>query len=110
MRKFFNMALGLILILALSSCSSNSHVSLPKAEDIEKVELTHSDNKANELISDQVEISNLIENLTESSRKTYKGSVNDEPTNVDQYITINFYHKDYNFWATITKATLLLKY
>ena len=94
MKKYIGITLALICILSLAACVSNKKIVLPEPENITEVEITESASSAVEKISDKEEISKLISEIKENTSAVAMESVNDQPTNVDSYITIKFYHKD----------------
>lgn len=44
-------------------------------------------------IIEQDEISKIIAAIKENTNNTGKESINDQPTNIDEYIIVKFYHK-----------------
>lgn len=94
MKKYIGITLALICILFLAACVSNKKIVLPEPENIMEVEITEPSSSAVKKISDKEEISKLISEIKENTSAVAMESVNDQPTNVDSYITIKFYHKD----------------
>lgn len=94
MKKYIGITLALICILSLAACVSNKKIVLPEPENITEVEITEPSSSAVKKISDKEEISKLISEIKENTSAVAMESVNDQPTNVDSYITIKFYHKD----------------
>lgn len=45
-------------------------------------------------IEDQEEISGIIEEIKENTNDTGKESINDQPTNINDYIIVKFHHKN----------------
>ena len=45
-------------------------------------------------IENQEEISGIIADIEENTNATGRGSVNDQPTNIDDYLIIKFHHKN----------------
>ena len=94
MKKYLGIALVLITILSLTACGSNKKINLPKAEEIKEVEIMKNTSEERLKIEDQEEISGIIEEIKENTNDTGKESINDQPTNIDDYLIIEFHHKN----------------
>ena len=97
MKKYIGMALVLIAILTLTACGSNGSnkkIVLPKAEEIKKIEIMKNTSEDSLKIENQDEISSIIEDMKENTNDTGKESVNDQPTNINDYIIVKFHHKN----------------
>ena len=99
MKKYIGIAFVLITILSLTACGSNKNASnkkinLPKAEEIKEIEITKNTSEESLKIENQDEISGIIEDIEENTNDTGKKSVNDQPTNINDYIIVKFHHKN----------------
>ena len=94
MKKYIGTALVLITILSLTACGSNKKIVLPKAEEIKEVEIMKNTSENSLKIENQDEISGIIEDIEENTNDTGKESVNDQPTNINDYIIVKFHHKN----------------
>lgn len=96
MKKHLGMALVLIAILTLTACGSNGSkkIVLPKAEEIKEIEIMKNTSEESLKIENQDEISGIIAEIEENTNATGRESVNDQPTNIDDYFIIKFYHKN----------------
>lgn len=97
MKKYIGMALVLIAILTLTTCGSNGSnkkIVLPKAEEIKEIEIMKNTSEERLKIENQDEIDDIIEEIKENTNDTDKESVNDQPTNIDDYLIIKFHHKN----------------
>ena len=94
MKKYLGIALVLITILSLTACGSNKKISLPKAEEVKEIEIMKNTSEEGLKIEDQDEIAGIIAEIEENTDATGRESVNDQPTNIDDYLTIKFHHKD----------------
>lgn len=93
MKKYINIALVLICILSLVACS-NKKISLPKTEEINEIEIMRNTSKDGAKIDSQDEISKIITEIRENAINTGKESINDQPTNINDYLIIKFHHKN----------------
>lgn len=93
MKKYINIALVLICILSLVACS-NKKISLPKTEEINEIEIMRNTSKDGAKIDSQDEISKIITEIRENAINTSKESINDQPTNINDYLIIKFHHKN----------------
>lgn len=91
MKLLWSKLLIITLIIGLAGCSSNKSntLELPDASTINKIELIKN-NEIIKVIEIEEEIAHLINHLYEYSTDTNKDSVNDQPTNVTEYFTLNF--------------------
>ncbi|MBS4882907.1 MAG: DUF5301 domain-containing protein [Peptoniphilus harei] len=97
MKKYIGIAFVLITILSLTACGSNSSnkkINLPKAEEIKEIEIMKTTSEESLKIENQDEISGIIEEIKENTNDTGKESVNDQPTNIKDYIIVKFHHKN----------------
>ncbi|MBS6185162.1 MAG: DUF5301 domain-containing protein [Clostridium celatum] len=94
MKKYLRIILVLTFILTLTACgSSTKKIVLPESKNIKKIEIVYSQNQKSIKIDKEDELSKLISDLNDNSKGTNEESVNDQPTNVEEYITIKFHHK-----------------
>ena len=95
MKKYIGTALVLITILSLTACgSSNKKINLPKAEEIKEIEIMKNNSEDSLKIDNQDEISSIISEIKDNTNDTGKESVNDQPTNINDYLILNFHHKN----------------
>ena len=95
MKKYLGLALVLIAILSLTACGgSNKKISLSKAEEVKEIEIMKNTSEEGLKIENQDEIVDIIAEIEENTDATGRESVNDQPTNIDDYLTIRFHHKD----------------
>ena len=94
MKKYIEIALIIICLLVLTACGNKKEIVLPEVENITEVEIIENTSKVFKRISDKKEMSKLISDIKDNSENANTESVNDQPTNVDSYIIIKFYHKD----------------
>ncbi|MFT4451231.1 DUF5301 domain-containing protein [Parvimonas sp. G1425] len=97
MKNFKKYSIFMIFLLLLSSCG-NQKISLPKSKDLEYIKVIEVDKKTkNEKevikIEKDDDIKNFIDTVS-SATKTKKESISDEPTNIDKYFKVSFYHKE----------------
>lgn len=93
MKKYIGIVLTLICVLSLTACGSNKKISLPETENITEIEIMKNTSESGMKISEQDEISKIINGIKGNTRNTGKESVSDQPTNIDVYIIVKFYHK-----------------
>lgn len=94
MKKIITVIVCSISFLVLSACVNNKKIILPEPETISVISLQKSISGEIKTISEREEISKLIENIQKQSKSTTFESVNDQPTNVKDYIIIKFYHQN----------------
>ena len=94
MKKYLGIALVLITILSLTACGSNKKINLPKAEEIKDIEIMNNTSEERLKIENQEEISGIIADIEENTNDTGRESVNDQPTNIDDYLIIKFHHEN----------------
>lgn len=94
MKKHLGIALVLITILSLTACGSNKKINLPKAEEVKEIEIMQNTSGKSLKIENQDEISTIIGEIKENTNDTGKESVNDQPTNINDYIILKFDHKN----------------
>ncbi|WP_322622615.1 DUF5301 domain-containing protein [Aedoeadaptatus coxii] len=97
MKKYIGIAFVLITILSLTACGSNGSnkkIVLPKAEEIKEIEVMKNTPGKSLKIENQDEISGIIAEIKENTKDTGKESVNDQPTNINDYLTVKFHHKN----------------
>ena len=83
-----------ISFLVLSACVSKKKLILPESEKISVISLQKKLSEDVKTINKREEISKLIEETQKQSKSTSLESVNDQPTNVKDYIIIKFYHQN----------------
>ena len=97
MKKYIGIAFVLITILSLTACGSNGSnkkIVLPKAEEIKEIEVMKNTSGKSLKIENQDEISGIIAEIKENTKDTGKESVNDQPTNINDYLIVKFHHKN----------------
>ena len=83
-----------ISFLFLSACVSKKKLILPEPEKISVISLQKKLSEDVKTINKREEISKLIEEIQKQSKSTSLESVNDQPTNVKDYIIIKFTHQN----------------
>lgn len=95
MKKYLGLALVLITILSLTACGgSNKKIDLPKAEEVKEIEIMKNTSEDGFKIESQDEIAGIIAEIDENTNATGRESVDDQPTNIDDYLIIKFHHKN----------------
>ncbi|MDU4338847.1 MAG: DUF5301 domain-containing protein, partial [Streptococcus mitis] len=94
MKKLITMIVCSISFLVLSACVSNKKLILPEPETISGIYLQKSISGDVKIINKKDDISELIKEIQKQSKSTSLESVNDQPTNVKDYIIIKFYHQN----------------
>ena len=97
MKKYIGIVFVLITILSLTACGSNGSnkkIVLPKAEEIKEIEIMKNTSEEILKIENKEEISGIIEDIKENTNDTGKESVNDQPTNIKDYIIVKFHYKN----------------
>ena len=94
MKKIITIIVCSIFFLVLSACSSKKKLILPEPERISVISLQKSISEDVKTITKREEISKLIEEIQKQSKSTTLKSVNDQPTNVKDYIIIKFTHQN----------------
>ena len=94
MKKIIIMIVCSISFLVLSACVSKKKLILPEPEKISVISLQKKTSEDVKTINKREEISKLIEEIQKQSKSTSLESVNDQPTNVKDYIIIKFYHQN----------------
>lgn len=94
MKKLITMIVCSISFLVLSACVSKKKLILPEPEKISVISLQKKLSEDVKTINKREEISKLIEEIQKQSKSTSLESVNDQPTNVKDYIIIKFYHQN----------------
>ena len=94
MKKIIIMIVCSISFLVLSACVSNKKLILPEPESISVISLQKKLSEDVKTINKREEISKLIEEIQKQSKSTTLKSVNDQPTNVKDYIIIKFTHQN----------------
>ena len=94
MKKIITVIVCSISFLVLSACVSKKKLILPEPETISVIALQKKISEDVKIITKRAEISKLIENIQKQSKSTTCESVNDQPTNVKDYIIIKFYHQN----------------
>lgn len=83
-----------ISFLVLSACVSKKKLILPEPGTISVISLQKKISEDVKIISKREEISKLIEEIQKQSKFTTLESLNDQPTNVKDYIIIKFTHQN----------------
>lgn len=94
MKKIITIIVCSISFLVLSACVNKKKLILPEPERISVISLQKSIYGEIKTISEREEISELIKEIQKQSKSTSLESVNDQPTNVKDYIIIKFYHQN----------------
>lgn len=94
MNKIHKILLILSIFLLIAGCSQNKEIVLPNSEDIEKIEITNNKDNRKLEIFDEEKVDELIKSLINKGKYVNKESVNDQPTNIDEYHIISFYYKE----------------
>ena len=94
MKKYVGIAFVLITILIFTACGSNKKIVLPKAEEIKEIEIMKNTSEDSLKIENQDEIAGIIEVIEENTNDTGRESVNDQPTNINDYIIVKLHHKN----------------
>ena len=94
MKKIITVIVCSISFLVLSACVSNKKLILPESERISVISLQKKLSEDIKTINKREEISELIKEIQKQSKSTSLESVNDQPTNVKDYIIIKFYHQN----------------
>lgn len=94
MKKIIIMIVCSISFLVLSSCVSKKKLILPEPESISVISLQKKTCEDVKTINKREEISKLIKEIQKQSESTSLESVNDQPTNVKDYIIIKFSHQN----------------
>ena len=94
MKKYLGIALVLITILSLTACGSNKKINLPKSEEIKEIEIMKNNSEDSLKIDNQDEISSIISEIKDNTNDTGRESVNDQPTNINDYLIFKFHHKN----------------
>ena len=95
MKKYIGTALVLITILSLTACGgSNKKINLPKAEEIKEIEIMKNTSEDRLKIENQDEIAVIIADIEGNTNDTGRESVNDQPTNINDYLIFKFHHKN----------------
>ena len=94
MKKIITIIVCSISFLVLSACVSKKKLILPEPESISVISLQKKISENVKTITKREEISKLIKEIQKQSKSTSLESVNDQPTNVKDYIIIKFYHQN----------------
>ena len=94
MKKIITVIVCSISFLVLSACVSKKKLILPESEKISVISLQKKLSEDVKTINKREEISKLIEEIQKQSKSTSLESVNDQPTNVKDYIIIKFTHQN----------------
>ena len=94
MKKIITVIVCSISFLVLSACVSKKKLILPESEKISVISLQKKLSEDVKTINKREEISKLIEEIQKQSKSTSLESVNDQPTNVKDYIIIKLYHQN----------------
>ena len=94
MKKLITIIVCSISFLVLSACVSNKKLILPEPARISVISLQKKTSEDVKTINKREEISKLIKEIQKQSKSTSLESINDQPTNVKDYIIIKFYHQN----------------
>ena len=94
MKKIITVIVCSISFLVLSACVSNKKLILPEPKTISGIYLQKSISGDVKIINKKDDISELIKEIQKQSKSTTLKSVNDQPTNVKDYIIIKFTHQN----------------
>lgn len=94
MKKIITVIVCSISFLVLSACGSNKKLILPEPKTISGIYLQKSISGDVKIINKKDDISELIKEIQKQSKSTTLKSVNDQPTNVKDYIIIKFTHQN----------------
>ena len=94
MKKIITIIVCSISFLVLSACVSKKKLVLPEPETISVISLQKKISEDIKNITKREEISKLIDEIQKQSTSTTLESLNDQPTNVKDYIIIKFYHQN----------------
>ena len=94
MKKIITVIVCSISFLVLSACVSKKKLILPEPESISVISLQKKTSEDIKTITKREDISKLIEEIQKQSKSTSLESVNDQPTNVKDYIIIKFTHQN----------------
>lgn len=94
MKKIITVIVCSISFLVLSACVSKKKLILPEPASISVISLQKKLSEDVKTINKREEISKLIKEIQKQSKSTSLESVNDQPTNVKDYIIIKFYHQN----------------
>ena len=94
MKKIITVIVCSISFLVLSACASKKKLILPEPETISVISIQKKLSDNVKTITKREDISKLIKEIQKQSKSTSLESVNDQPTNVKDYIIIKFYHQN----------------
>ena len=94
MKKLITMIVCSISFLVLSACVSKKKLILPEPETISVISIQKKLSDNVKTITKREDISKLIKEIQKQSKSTTLKSVNDQPTNVKDYIIIKFTHQN----------------
>ena len=94
MKKIITIIVCSISFLVLSACVSKKKLILPEPESISVISIQNKLSDNVKTITKREDISKLIKEIQKQSKSTSLESVNDQPTNVKDYIIIKFYHQN----------------
>ena len=90
MKKIITIIVCSISFLVLSACVSKKKLILPEPERISVISLQKKISEDIKTITKREEISKLIEEIQKQSTSTTLESLNDQPTNVKDYMIVKF--------------------
>lgn len=93
LKKYIIIAIAILLTISLSACGNKKQITLPKPDDIIEIKIMKNNSEYIKKFTYKEDISNMITKISENADSTSKESVNDQPTNVNEYIIIEFSHK-----------------
>lgn len=92
--KVFTILIGIFLLgLSFVGCDK-AQITLPNESDLKSIVLSEStkENNIYSTITSKKEIKSIIDSIKLDSKQTSIESVNDVPTNIDDYIKLEFLH------------------
>ena len=97
MKNFKKYSIFLLLLLLLSACGKQK-ISLPKSKYLDYINVTEVDKKTKSereviKIEKEEDVKIFIDSVS-SATKIKKESISDEPTNIEKYLKVSFYHKE----------------
>lgn len=94
MKKSTGIIATLIFTLLLVACTNHQKIRLPESKDVTEIELVINVDESSKRIIQEEEIRKIITGIKENTKPTAKESVNDQPTNIDEYDIVRFKHNN----------------
>lgn len=97
MKSLKKYAIFILCLFVLSACGKQK-ISLPKAKDLDYINVIEVQKKTKSekeviKVEKEEDVKNFIDSIS-SATKTKNESISDEPTNIDKYFKVSFYHKE----------------